>query len=214
MSGIDDISPHLDLYRCWDAKRDGRPQPTRRDVDPCEIGRLLRHIALIERSADGYRWRLMGTAIAADIGSDLTGRRFGESVGPPGFVKKLTAGFDRVLGKPQPIFEQSQYTTARGDRESVSRLLLPLGPDDRTGAMVLLTRLVRPFCRHVLERDRLAGACGTVDCSFEIGSLEELDRRALAWVQRGPSERLPRTPGTIRVANLWGEAAVPYAIQD
>ena len=213
MSGFNDVSPHLDLYRYWDAKRGERPQPTRRDLDPAEIARLLRHIALIERSADGYRWRLMGTAIAADFGSDLTGRRFGEAVGPPGFVRRMIAGFDRVLGGAQPIFEESQYTTAGGDRQSVSRLLLPLGPDDRASAMVLLTRLVRPLYRRLAERDGLIGACGTGDRRFDVGSPEELDRRALAWLQRSPLARPPGSPSTVRVANLWGRGAVPYAIQ-
>jgi hypothetical protein len=212
MSGIKHISPHLDLYRYWDIIRGSRPEPTRRDVDPSEIGRLLRHVALVEPSGNGYRWRLMGTAIAADIGCDLTGRTLGASVGPASFVKKLTSSFDRVLAARQPIFAESEYRTACGNVQSVSRLLLPLGPDDRAGSMVLLTRVVRRVHLCGADRDGLEGACGTIDRMFEVRSFEELDRLARAWAQQDPPARLLTTPGTIRIANWWERGALPYTI--
>lgn len=207
------MSPHLDLYRYWDAIRRGRPAPTRCDLDPSEIGRLLRHIALLEPCPDGYRWRLMGTAIAADIGCDLTGRGFGGLVGPRSFIELLTASFDRVLTRQQPVFEGSRYRTTGGECQSVSRLLLPLGPDDRAGGMVLLTRLVHPS--HVREAVRipLDSASGTVELRFPISSLEELERRTRAWDQQSPPVLLQKASTITRIGNLWGRAAVPYAIQ-
>ena len=82
MDGFDaPASYHLDLYRYWEAKRgSGRKAPARRDLDPLEIVKLLPNVALVEPEQDGYRWRLMGTAIASDFGRDLTGRIFGEYV--------------------------------------------------------------------------------------------------------------------------------------
>jgi hypothetical protein len=41
------ISPHLDLYRYWDGRRNGRLMPARRDIDPVDFPALLRHVSLI-----------------------------------------------------------------------------------------------------------------------------------------------------------------------
>ena len=91
-------SYHLDLYRYWEAKRiSGRTAPTRRDLDPLEIVKLLPHVALVEPAQDGYRWRLMGTEIVTDFGRDLTGKPFGEYVAPSEFIKGMTDAFDREL---------------------------------------------------------------------------------------------------------------------
>jgi hypothetical protein len=121
------IAPHLDVYRYWDRKRGDRVAVTRRDIDPTEIGSLLRHLALVAPSQGGYRWRLMGTGIVADIGIDLTGQQFGEHIGSGAFVRAVTATFDRVLTLSEPIFEDSLYQTDGGGRKAVSRLLSAVG---------------------------------------------------------------------------------------
>jgi hypothetical protein len=130
-----------------------------------------------------------------------------------GFVRTLTASFDRVLAGRQPIFEEGRYRTARDEYQSVSRLLLPLGPDARTGAMVLLCRLVHPDCCRPPDGNCLQGAYGTLDRMSEIDSLEGLERRAGEWLQRGTPRSLSRNVRTVRIANLWGRGAVPYAIE-
>lgn len=104
------VSRHLDLYRYWDAKR-GAGTVTRRDIDPTEIPRLLPSIALVDRRDEGYRWRLMGSRVVSDFGSDLTGQPFGQYVVPYRFVSAMTATFDRVLARGVPAFEETLYTT-------------------------------------------------------------------------------------------------------
>lgn len=204
------ISPHLELYRYWQAKRGGRREPTRRDIDPAEIGRLLRHIALVEPSWAGYRWRLMGTAIAADIGRDLTGRRFGAHIGSPGFVKLLTASFDHVLTWRQPVFDECLCQTGSGGHQAVSRLLLPLGSDKNTAGMILLTRLVRSCQIRGEAPTGIERAEGVVHGMVEIRSQHDLARCDLAWRERvAPA----RAPGPIRIANLWSRSPVPYTIE-
>ena len=117
-------SYHLDLYRYWEAKRgSGRKAPTRRDLDPIEIVKLLPNVALVEPVQDSYRWRLMGTAIATDFGRDLTGKMFGEYVAPSEFVKNMTDGFDMALALATPIFDESLFKTDFGSVHAVSRLV-------------------------------------------------------------------------------------------
>jgi hypothetical protein len=67
------ISHHIDLYRYWLAKRAGCRMPARRDLDPCDIPKLLPYVMIVEKVDDRFRWRLVGTAVAQEAGRDLTG---------------------------------------------------------------------------------------------------------------------------------------------
>jgi hypothetical protein len=59
----------------------------------------------------------------------------------------------------------------------------------------------------------LDSASGTVELRFPISSLEELERRTRAWDQQSPPVLLQKARTVTRIGNLWGRAAVPYAIQ-
>ena len=207
------VSRHLDLYRYWEAKRGNRLMPTRRDIDPTEIPRLLPHIALIDAQSGTYRWRLMGSHIVDDFGCDLTGQPFGKNVAPWWFVSAMTATFDRVLPSGEPVFEESVYTIGSNTTHAVSRLLLPLTAEGRTPAMVLLTRITR---RRPLDRqwNYIKGASGQVAASFSIGSLEDLERRLAAWErasQPAPIAKIAPQP-IFRIANLW-DGGIPQVIR-
>ena len=197
MPGKVPISRHLDLFRYWTAKRGARPLPTRRDLDPAEMRGLLPHVALVDRERGFYRWRLMGTAIAGDIGRDLTGQRCGGHVGTPDFIAALAATFDRVLGDGRPMFEDSLYVAAAGVLHSVSRLLLPLAAGDGVPAMVLLTRISRFHHDPRADRDWLKGAAGTVRGAVAIASFEDLAASAAAW-EREADARPLEAPGAVR----------------
>jgi hypothetical protein len=189
-------SYHLDLYRYWEAKRGpGRKAPTRRDLDPLEIVRLLPNVALVEPEQEGYRWRLMGTAIATDFGHDLTGRMFGEYVAPSGFVKDMTDGFDMALSLATPIFDESLFEADFGSVHAVSRLVLPLIGAEGSRAMVIFTRIVRRFHQITQVRDHMKGAKGVVLRRHNLGSFAELEKRIAEWEQTvaGPSPAATRS---------------------
>ena len=206
------LSHHLDLYRYWESRCRARI-PRRRDIDPADVLPLLPHIALIEADRGTYRWRLMGSHVADDLGCDLTGQLFGENVRPHGFVSAMTATFDRVLNQNQPVFEESIYTIAAERTHNVSRLLLPLASDDRTGAMILLTRITR---RRPLDRalNYIKGASGHVCASFDIGSADGLASRIIDWdnsAQPAPIASIAPQP-VYRIANLWS-GGLPHIVQ-
>jgi hypothetical protein len=183
-------SCHLDLYRYWEAKRgSGRKAPSRRDLDPLEIAKLLPNVALVEPEQDGYRWRLMGTAIADDFGRDLTGRMFGEYVAPTRFVRDMTDGFDMALALIAPIFDESLFETDFGSVHAVSRLILPLIGEEGSHPMLIFTRVVRRFYQIAQIRDHMKGATGMVLRRDHLGSLGELERRVAEWEETvtGPS---------------------------
>jgi hypothetical protein len=64
------------LHRYWQSKRRDGALPTRAAIDPIEIPRLLPYlvIAEIEASPLRVRYRLVGTQVAEDNGSDFTNR--------------------------------------------------------------------------------------------------------------------------------------------
>ena len=57
----------------WQRKRQGRTMPSRGDIDPIEIPKLLPHVQLIEAVGERFRYRLIGTALAQAFGRDYTG---------------------------------------------------------------------------------------------------------------------------------------------
>ncbi|HKP22777.1 MAG TPA: PAS domain-containing protein [Dongiaceae bacterium] len=64
------------LHRYWQSKRRDGLLPTRAAIDPIEIPRLLPYlvIAEIEPSPMRIRYRLVGTQVVEDNGSDFTNR--------------------------------------------------------------------------------------------------------------------------------------------
>ena len=61
------ISHHLDLYRYWDGRRNGRRMPARRDIDPADIPGLLPHVSLIHKPDGQFRFRLVGSAAGTTL---------------------------------------------------------------------------------------------------------------------------------------------------
>jgi hypothetical protein len=187
-------SYHLDLYRYWDTKRgSGRKAPTRRDLDPLEIVKLLPYVALIESEQDGYRWRLMGTAIVTDFGRDLTGKKFGGYMAPSAFVKDMANGFDVVLAQATPIFDESLFQTDFGSVHAVSRLVLPLIGAEGSPPMVIFTRIARRFHQIAQVRDHMKDAKGMVLRRDDLGSFAELETRVAEWEKTVAG---PLPPGT------------------
>jgi hypothetical protein len=186
------VSRHIELYRYWDRKRGARAMPTRRDIDPVEIPQLLAHLAIIDCHHEGYRWRLMGSAIVEDFGRDLTGKNFGEYFAPSAFVDAMITTFDRVLLSARPVFAEGIYNTAFGTKHSASRAFFPLSNEQGVPAMIIFSRVTRfgPAIPLSREQDRLKNACGGVPALFDIESVDDLLARALAWEQR--AERFSR----------------------
>jgi hypothetical protein len=206
------ISYHLDLYRYWDAKRGGGLMPTRRDIDPTEIPRLLPSIALVDRKDQAYRWRLMGSRVVSDFGSDLTGQSFGEYVVPDRFVNAMTATFDRVLRSWVPVFEETLYTTALRATHAVSRLLLPLGASGSAPEMILMTRITR---RVPVEHEPkfLKGASGQICATFDIASAGDLASRVSGWEDGSRPSLVKICPQpNLCVAGIWS-GGFPQIVQ-
>lgn len=134
MSFVDylDDPLHRQMYGYWQQKRGSRRMPSRADIDPTEIPRLLPNLLISEHVAQAgterWRYRLAGTAVAAAFDRNPTGH----------YVDELTKGDYRtfierihrmVREEKRALFCASEYTGARELRMSAKRLLLPLTTD-------------------------------------------------------------------------------------
>jgi hypothetical protein len=175
------ISIHCELYRYWSTKRGGRRMPRRRDIDPGDLPTLLPHLMLIDRAADQYRYRLVGTAVADELGRELTHQTVGSYVAEPQYAAAILGIYERVFAAGRPVFTTGEYHRKSGVIHAVSRLIVPLGEDDDAVNMVLLTRVARFGANFIAAADWLKGARGTVRSLVDVESLAALEGLGAEW---------------------------------
>jgi hypothetical protein len=144
LPGLDNSSPLLvELHSYWAAKRGELFAPSRRDIDPVEIPKLLPHLMLVEVMDGGarFRYRLAGTEIERRVGCHMTGR----------YVDELTTGrygayihglYQTLLTTRRPIYSESAYGQIEDAPLVAQRLMLPLSSDGRTIDKVLCGQIV------------------------------------------------------------------------
>jgi hypothetical protein len=126
-----------EAWAYWNLKRGNRRMPSRKDIDPVEIPRLLSSTALVDVLRDplDFRFRLLGTAIDNITSKNLRGVRFSE-------IPFLTAGnkgwtdYAYVANTGQPLTTDRPYV---GKNKMVVRLtdsLFPLSENGETVNMV------------------------------------------------------------------------------
>ena len=136
MSFVDSIDDplHRQMYAYWQQKCGSRRMPSRADIDPTEIPRLLPNLLISEHVSEGgiprWRYRLAGTAVAAAFGRNPTGHYVDELT--KGAYREFIERIHRVVREEQrAVFCASEYTGARDLCMSAKRLLLPLTTDGR-----------------------------------------------------------------------------------
>jgi len=121
----------------WRSKRGSRSMPSRRDIDPVEVPRLLPNLQLIEIVAGGrWRYRLIGTALVEAFGRDYTGQFPDELFDAPR-ARSIIETHNAVRHARQPMFLRSRYITTKDVDIVANRLYLPLSDDDRDVNMIL-----------------------------------------------------------------------------
>jgi hypothetical protein len=134
----------------WRAIRRARAMPSRRDIDPTEIGLLLPHLQLIDVIDGGarYRYRLAGTSLVTAFGREYTGK----------YLDELFAGerlayaqrvFAMVYSRQRPVFLRNRYSTTRDVDMMANRLYMPLSEDGRS-VNVIFGALTFEFGRGAL----------------------------------------------------------------
>ena len=164
MSFVDSIDDplHRQMYAYWLQKRGSRRMPSRADIDPTEIPRLLPNLLISEHVAEAgierWRYRLAGTAVAAAFGRNPTGHYVDELT--RGAYREFIERIHRVVREEQrALFCASEYTSARDLRMSAKRLLLPLTTDGRQVDQIVTLLVFRLGTRFpaVIELEQTEG---------------------------------------------------------
>jgi len=115
------------LFDYWRSKRNGRPMPSKADIDPLDIGWALSRIYLTDyRPSEGFVYRLAGAEIAKMVGrSNLKGMNLRQVVNPER-LSLVEASWLRVV-EERAVVRMAGMIYYGVDRTPVGeRLLLPL----------------------------------------------------------------------------------------
>ncbi len=122
----------------WSAKRGTRPMPSRRDIDPLELGpAILPHLMLVDvEPGPRFRYRLFGTAVGERFGMDATGQYI-DVVMVGEYKDFLLRLYADLLAMKKPVYSTSIYGTQLDAKMWTQRLMLPLSSDGEAVDMVL-----------------------------------------------------------------------------
>jgi hypothetical protein len=128
------------IYDYWLAKRGRRRMPSRQDIDPIKIPKLLPNLMLIDVSYEPikFRYRLVGTRVVDATGENRAGKDF-DTVD---FIKSNPTVMEQYIaivttGEPLHSLEPF-HRRDTGQPYEVDRLLLPLSSDGVTVDMILV----------------------------------------------------------------------------
>jgi hypothetical protein len=175
------ISHHLDLYRYWLAKRTSRSMPTRSNLDPADIPKLLAHLMIIDKIDGQFRWRLVGTAAVREIGRDPTGSIVGSYITGSGSAAAVRAIYGRVFTTAHPVFATGEFKVMSGANHNFSLLVLPLSDDGADVNMVISTLIARFNFGLTPSTDWLKGAPVNVHDVIAVDAAADLEGRCLDW---------------------------------
>jgi hypothetical protein len=137
-------------YVYWLGKRNGRPMPSRSDIDPTEIPTLLPYVTLIDVLAEplDFRYRLIGTGVRSISRRDYTGLLFSEVEGK-GRDSVLWHGCEVVVQSKVPSSHSPPYVGSDAFVRNCENILLPLSDD-----LVNVTMILKVIS---FERARMSG---------------------------------------------------------
>jgi hypothetical protein len=131
-------------YLYWREKAAGRAMPSRADIDPIDIPKLLPDVMLIERLDNGrYRYRLIGTENARAHGINATGRFLDEVLPGPDYCAHVLALYDECVATRRALYSECLFfAPARHDPERHTKVLfMPLSPDDNRVNMIFVVQV-------------------------------------------------------------------------
>jgi hypothetical protein len=120
-----------ELHRYWTGKLNGRQMPTRTDIDPGEIKRLLPNLVLTDLTTEPFRvrYRLLGTRVVVESGSDFTGRYLDEMVAAD-IEDQWETCYRLVWAERRPIYGDTTVPTVGGETFSYEFGMFPLGTEE------------------------------------------------------------------------------------
>lgn len=153
-----------ELAQYWNRKRGSHLMPSRGDIDPTEIPRLLPHLRMVDVLYEPdlkFRYRLVGTAVVELMGIDITGRYIDESLFDANTAKAF-AGHAFSVRERAAATGVTRGRWPTNDWMIVRWVVLPLGRDRQTVDRLLIGNDAVPAdeigaIAEGLDHDPLAG---------------------------------------------------------
>jgi hypothetical protein len=142
-------------YHYWAEKAAGRGMPSRADIDPVDIPKLLPDVMLVERFANGrYRYRLIGTENTRAHGMNATGRYLDEVLPGPDYRAHVLTLYDECVATRRTLYSECLFfSPARHQPERHTKVLfMPLSPDGMTVNMIFVIQVFLYIDRATRER--------------------------------------------------------------
>lgn len=134
----------LEALDYWRLRAAGKPMPSRADIDPCDIPKLLPDIMLVDVLPSGrYRYRLIGTSNAQEQGVNATGRHLDEVLPGPEYKAHVLALYDECVRTRRPLYSECRFLAPprRNPERHTKVLFLPLSEDGEAVNMVLVMQV-------------------------------------------------------------------------
>jgi hypothetical protein len=115
-----------ELLVYWQAKHvDDRP-PRRQDIDPVvDLPRLAANLLIADVVPEGYRYRLVGSAVVERHNEEMTGKLAGSSKFTQRVRPQLLENFDAVRDEQMPRLLKTGVNASSGHAAAVT-IVLPL----------------------------------------------------------------------------------------
>ncbi|MBS0242641.1 MAG: PAS domain-containing protein [Proteobacteria bacterium] len=113
------------LYNYWDSVRGERLAPTRFEIEPSRMAKILSETFILERSEAGrYPFRLAGTRLCEHFGHELRNRDFLDLFGDEAHV--VSGALEAVTFEGAGLLMEFEAWTADGRSAVFETLVLPL----------------------------------------------------------------------------------------
>lgn len=140
----DELAAELqEIREYWNAKRGARAMPRRADIDPAELRLHLPFLSLFEVLHDAagldFRFRLIGTEIAGQLGRDNTGRTLREvlELADPELRQCMLDACSAAVTQKRPVLYQGTLREVGKEFIIFQALRLPLSEDGEKVSMLL-----------------------------------------------------------------------------
>lgn len=119
----------------WRRKAVGGQIPRRASIDPTELADVLSCLMIVEVIGNRFRYRLVGTEVAANAGVDFTGC----FLDAQDFANRdfYLACYRDVQESAQPVFARDHWAYADGRSGVAEFAMLPLAFEGNTVAQIL-----------------------------------------------------------------------------
>src|SRR5690349_1275296 len=144
-----------EAYGYWLQKSASTRLPSRRDLDPADIPKLLPHVMLVDVHDDGrYRYRLTGTECVREHGMDASGKYLDEVLPGPEYKAHVLRLYGQCVHERRAVYSESLFLSSVGlkPQRHIKVLFMPLSDDGKSVNMVFVVQLFFYVDAAVRER--------------------------------------------------------------